>query len=176
MVFALTVIDVHAQTVYDYPAARLYEFSGNSPDYSQKILSEKVKLLLFRPEFKVKQTGYANNSGNLANLQIVTNFAALASFGLAGLAPETLDRDLYNAERFAVRFYENLARRWERLNPIPGLLYEVVIRNPAYPFIFMESVENYWWDLGSFPFTDDLRFREQRLVSRQYGFGFRINF
>lgn len=172
----LSAFAAHAQSTYDYPAALLYEFRGNSADYSQKLLSEKVKLLLFRPEFKVKQTGYANSSGNLANLQIATNFAALASFGLVGLAPENLDRDLYNAERFTVRLYENLARRWERLNPIPGLLYEVVIRSPAYPFIFMESIENYWWGLGTFPFTDDLRFRELRLASRQYGFGFRLSF
>ena len=136
----------------------------------------RKRFLLYRAEFRIRQTGYANSSGNLANLQIATNFAALASFGLAGLAPENLDRDLYNAERFTVRFYESLARRWERLNPIPGLLYEVVIRSPAYPFIFVESLDNYYFDLGTFPFTDDLNFRKLSLASRQYGFGFRISF
>jgi len=161
---------------FDYPAPRLYFFDRGTPDYSQRLLSEHVRFLLFRAEFKVKQTGYANSSGNLANLQIATNFAALASFGLAGLAPEDLDRDLYNAERFTVRLYESLARRWERLNPIPGLLYEVVIRSPAYPFIFMEGLDAYWFDLGTFPFTDDLRFRQTSLASRQYGFGFRLSF
>jgi hypothetical protein len=161
---------------FDYPATRLYAYDRGTPDYSQKLLTENVRMLLFRAEFKVRQTGYANSSGNLANLQIVTNFAALASFGLAGIAPADLDRDLYNAERFTVRLYESLARRWERLNPIPGLLYEVVIRSPAYPFIFLEGLDAYWFDLGTFPFTEDLRFRQVSLASRQYGFGFRISF
>jgi hypothetical protein len=161
---------------FDYPATRLFAYDVGTPDYSQRLLSENVRFLLFRAEFKVRQTGYANSSGNLANLQIATNFAALASFGLAGIAPADLDRDLYNAERFTVRLYESLARRWERLNPIPGLLYEVVIRSPAYPFIFLEGLDAYWFDLGTFPFTDDLRFRQVSLASRQYAFGFRISF
>ncbi len=176
LLLLLSASAASAHHSFDYPATRLFEFDVGTPDYSQRILSENVRFLLFRAEFKVRQTGYANSSGNLANLQIATNFAALASFGLAGLAPEDLDRDLYNAERFTVRLYESLARRWERLNPIPGLLYEVVIRSPAYPFIFMEGLDAYWFDLGTFPFTDDLLFRELSLATRQYGFGFRISF
>lgn len=165
-----------AHPSFDYPATRLFAFDRGNPDYSQRLLSENVRFLLFRTEFRVRQTGYASSSGSLANLQLATNFAALASFGLAGLAPEDLDRDLYNAERFTVRLYESIARRWERLNPIPGLLYEVIIRNAAYPFIYMEALDIYWFDLGTFPFTDDLLFRELNLGRRQYGFGFRISF
>lgn len=161
---------------HDFPGPRLFQYDRDVIDYTQKHLSENVRFLLFRSEFKVRQTGYANSSGNLANLQIATNFAALASFGLAGLAPEELDRDLYNAERFTVRLYESMARRWESLNPIPGLLYEVVIRSPAYPFIFLEGLDQYWFTMGTFPFTDDLRFRETSLASRQYAFGFRLIF
>lgn len=176
LLLLLSATAVGAHPSFDYPATRLFAFDRGSPDYSQRLLSENVRFLLFRAEFRVRQTGYANSSGSLANLQIATNFAALASFGLAGLAPEELDRDLYNAERFTVRLYESMARRWERLNPIPGLLYEVIIRNAAYPFIFMEGLDAYWFDLGTFPFTEDLLFRELSLASRQYGFGFRISF
>jgi len=75
-----------------------------------------------------------------------------------------------------VRIYESLARRWERLNPIPGLYYGVIIRSPAYPFIVLEGMNNYALDLGTFPFTDDERFRQTMLWQRQYGFEFRIIF
>ena len=176
LLLLLSATAVSGHPSFDYPATRLFDFDRGTPDYSQRLLSENVRFLLYRAEFNVRQTGYANSSGSLANLQISTNFAALASFGLAGLAPEDLDRDLYNAERFTVRLYESIVRRWERLNPIPGLLYEVVIRSPAYPFIFMEGLDTYWFGLGTFPFTDDLSFRELSLASRQYGFGFTISF
>ncbi|MCS6972195.1 MAG: hypothetical protein N2Z22_06480 [Turneriella sp.] len=172
-IFVVCYADLRAQP---YLHSRLAGFDHGVADYSQKLLSDKLRLLLFRVEFTVKQTGYANISGNLANLQIVTDFAAMAGGRVLQLLPPEVDRDLYRAERFAVRLYENLARLWEGLNPIPGLYYEVIIRSPAYPFIFMESVENYWWYFGTYPFTEDPLFRKTSIASRQFGFAFRILF
>jgi len=162
---------------HDYLTPRLYEFDRNVLDYSQRHLSDNFRYLMFHSQFTVKQTGYANSSGNLANLTITTNFAAMASSAAMGLAPEDFDRDLYNAERFAVHFYESLARRWERLNPIPGLYYVPITRNSAYPFIFMEGYDQiYTHDLGTFPFIDDLKFQQYRLDQRQYALAFQILF
>lgn len=173
LLFVLAGQTIQAQ---DYLAPRIYGFDRGPRDYTQRHLSDNLRFLLFRSEFKVTQTGYASNSGNLTNLQFATDFAQLASSGISGMAPNEIDRDLYNAERFTVRLYESLARKWENLNPIPGLLYQVIIRSPAYPFIVLEGLNEYALGLGTFPFTDDLRFRETSLASRQYGFGFRIIF
>lgn len=161
---------------HDYIYRPIYQFDLKPRDYTQKHLSDTLRSLLFRSEFTVKQTGYASNSGNLTNLQFATDFAQLATSRFSAMAPDEIDRDLYNAERFTVRIYESLARRWERLNPIPGLYYGVIIRSPAYPFIVMEGMNNYALDLGTFPFTDDERFRQTMLYQRQYGFEFRIIF
>ncbi len=160
----------------DYLIPPLYEFDNRVQDYTQRHLSDNVRFLLFRSEFSVLQTGYASNSGNLTNIQISSDFAQMAKLGATGLMPDGIDRDLYNAERFTVRLYESMARRWERLNPIPGLYYDVIIRSAAYPFIFMESLDRYAFDFGTFPFTDDLKFRQTNLYQRQFAFGFRIIF
>jgi len=159
-----------------YLSPPIYGFEKQVGDYTQRHLSDNVRYLLFRAEFSVSQKGYSNNSGNLTNLQIATDFAALARSGIGGLAPGNIDRDLYNAERFAVRFYESIARRWDSLNPIPGLYYSILIRNAAYPFIFLESVENLARDFSTFAFTDDLLFRKTALGDRQFGFAFEIAF
>ncbi len=158
----------------EYLINPVYGFDRQLRDYTQRHLSDNVRFLLFHSAFSVRQTGYASNSGNLTNLVIATDFTQLAATGMAGLAPSDIDRDLYNAERFTVRLYESFARRWERLNPIPGLFYSLVIRSPAYPFIFMEGLDSYAFDLGTFPFTDDERFKQTSLASRQYGFAFTI--
>lgn len=159
-----------------YLVPPVYGFEKGIIDYEQRHLSDNLRFLLYRSEFSVLQQGYSNSSGNLANLQIATDFAAMARSGLGGLAPDTIDRDLYNAERFAVRLYENMARRWDSMNPIPGLNYSLLIRNAAYPFIFLESVENIARDFSTFPFTDDLKFRDIALTRRQFGFAFQIVF
>lgn len=161
---------------HEYLLVPLYGFEGEVYDVSQRHLTDTLRTLLYRSEFKVRQTGYANSSGNLTNIQIATDFTQLARARISGMAPDEIDRDLYNAERFTVRLYESIARRWERLNPIPGLYYGISVRNAAYPFIFMESLENYAFDLGTFPFTDDLSFRKTALIERQYGFSFQIIF
>lgn len=161
---------------HDYIYEPIYGFARGTRDYTGKHLSDTVRTLLFHSQFRVKQTGYASNSGNLTNLQFVTDFSQFATSRFSGVAPDEIDRDLYNAERFAVHFYESLARRWERLNPIPGLYYGVIIRSPAYPFIVLDGMNNYALDLGTFPFTDDERFRQTMLWQRQYGFEFRIIF
>jgi len=161
---------------HDYIYQPIYQFDQGPRDYTGKYLSDTLRALLFRSEFTVKQTGYASNSGNLTNLQFATDFAQLATSRFSAMAPDEIDRVLYNAERFTVRIYESLARRWERLNPIPGLYYGVIIRSPAYPFIVLEGMNNYALDLGTFPFTDDERFRHTMLWQRQYGFEFRIIF
>ncbi len=173
--FLLLVFPAGA-AAHDYIYQPIYEFDRGPRDYTGKYLSDTLRALLFRSEFTVKQTGYASNSGNLTNLQFATDFAQLATSRFSGIAPDEIDRDLYNAERFTVRIYESLARRWERLNPIPGLYYGVIIRSPAYPFIVLEGMNNYALDLGTFPFTDDERFRQTMLWQRQYGFEFRIIF
>lgn len=160
----------------DYLIPPLYEFDTRVQDYTQRHLSDNVRFLLFRSEFSVRQTGYASSSGSLTNVQIGTDFAQMARSGIAGLAPGGIDRDLYNAERFTVHLYESMARRWERLNPIPGLYYDIIIRSAAYPFIFMESLDQYATDLGTFPFTDDLKFRQTEIYQRQFAFGFRVIF
>ena len=173
--FWLLVLPVGV-AAHDYIYQPIYEFDRGPRDYTGKYLSDTLRALLFRSEFTVKQTGYASNSGNLTNLQFATDFAQLATSRFSAMAPDEIDRDLYNAERFTVRIYESLARRWERLNPIPGLYYGVIIRSPAYPFIVLEGMNNYALDLGTFPFTDDERFRQTMLWQRQYGFEFRIIF
>lgn len=160
----------------DYLIPPLYEFDTEVWDCTQRHLSDNVRFLLFRSEFKVRQTGYSNISGNLTNFQIATDFSQLARSGISGLAPGEIDRDLYNAERFTVHLYESMARRWERLNPIPGLYYDVIIRSAAFPFLFFEGIEQYASDFGTYPFTDDLKFRQINLGQRQYAFGFRIIF
>lgn len=161
---------------HEYLLVPLYGFDIEVRDISQRHLTDTLRTLLYRSEFAVRQTGYANSSGNLANLQIATDFAQLARSRLSAVAPDEIDRDLYNAERFTVRLYESIARRWERLNPIPGLYYGISIRNAAYPFIFMESLQNYADDLGTYPFSEDLNFRKTALIERQYGFSFQIIF
>lgn len=160
----------------DYLYTPIYGFEDPLRDYTVRHLRDNVRFLLFRSEFNVQQTGYASSSGNLNNVQIATDFARLASSGISGLAPGEIDRDLYNAERFAVHFYESLARRWERLNPIPGLYYDIIIRSAAYPFVFMEALDQYAFDFGTFPFTDDLKFRQTSIGDRQFAFGFRLIF
>jgi hypothetical protein len=160
----------------DYLVPPLYPFDRQVRDYTQRHLSDTVRMLLFHSQFKVRQTGYPNSSGNLSNLQIPIDFAQLASSTMRGLAPGEIDRDLYNAERFTVHLYESFARRWDRMNPIPGLFYTFIVRSSAYPFIFMEAIDQYAFDLGTFPFTDDLKFRQVLLSQRQYGFAFRIIF
>lgn len=160
----------------DYLIPPIFAFDTPRRDYGVRHLRDNVRFLLFRSEFKVRQTGYASNSGNLTNLQLATDFSQLLSADISGLAPAEIDRDLYNAERFTVRLYESIARRWERLNPIPGLYYSLVIRSPAYPFVFLEGLDSYAFDLGTFPFTDDERFKQTLLWQRQYGFAFRIIF
>jgi hypothetical protein len=169
--FFLVASSISAQ---DYLIPPLYNFRPIPPDYSQRHLSDTVRTLLFRSEYSVQQTGYANSSGNLSNLELVSDFRQLASSGISGLAPNDIDRDLYNAERFTVHLYESFARRWDRLNPIPGLYYTIIIRSAAYPFIFMEALDEYAFTLGTYPFTDDLRFQQTDLNQRQYGFAFRI--
>lgn len=171
--FVMPTVSVAAQ---DYLVPPLYEFDTMVRDYTQRHLSDNVRFLLFRSEFSVRQTGYANSSGNLANFQIASDFSQLAKSGISGLAPGEIDRDLYNAERFTVRLYESIARRWERMNPIPGLYYDIIIRSAAYPFIFMEALDQYAFDFGTYPFTDDLKFRMTNLGDRQFAFGFRLIF
>jgi hypothetical protein len=161
---------------HDYIYNPIYEFDRGPRDYTGKYLSDTVRSLLFRSEFTVKQTGYSSNSGNLTNLQFATDFSQMVTSRFSAMAPDEIDRDLYNAERFTVRLYESLARRWDRLNPIPGLYYGIIIRSPAYPFIVLDGLNNYALDLGTFPFTDDQRFRQTMLWQRQYGFEFRIIF
>lgn len=168
---ALAAPSISAQ---DYLIQPPFGFDREVRDYSQRHLSDNVRFLLFHSAFTVTQTGYASNSGNLTNLVIATDFAQLAANGISGLARSEIDRDLYNAERFTVLLYESFARRWERMNPIPGLYYSLLIRSPAYPFIFMQGLDDYAWDFGTFPFTDDERFKQISLASRQYGFAFRI--
>ncbi len=175
LVFLLLFLPAGAGA-HDYIYEPIYGFERGPRDYSGKHLSDTVRSLLFRSEFTVKQTGYASNSGNLTNLQFVTDFAQLTTSRFSAVAPDEIDRDLYNAERFTVRLYESLARRWDRLNPIPGLFYGIIIRSPAYPFIVLDGMNNYALDLGTFPFTDDQRFRQTMLWQRQYGFEFRIIF
>ena len=114
--------------------------------------------------------------GSITDLQFATDFSQMVTSRFSAMAPDEIDRDLYNAERFTVRLYESLARRWDRLNPIPGLYYGIIIRSPAYPFIVLDGLNNYALDLGTFPFTDDQRFRQTMLWQRQYGFEFRIIF
>lgn len=161
---------------HEYIPNPLYGFDSPMRDYTIRHVRDTVRVLLVRSEFKVPQTGYANSSGNITNIQIATDFKQLAVSGFAGLAPDDIDRDLYNAERFTVRFYESLARRWDRLNPIPGLYYGITVRNAAYPFVFMEALQTYAYDMGTYPFTDDLFFRKTALLDRQYGFSFQIVF
>lgn len=173
LAFVTGFLPVFAQGYISRP---LYEIDKQGIDYTQRHLSDTVRMLLYQATFSVKQSGYANNSGNLTNLQIGTNFAQLLGGGNLGLAPDNIDRDLYNAERVAVRLYESFARRWDRLNPIPGLYYDIVIRSAAYPFVFMESIDRIAFDFGTFPFTDDLKFRQTDLGQRQFAFGFRIIF
>ncbi len=172
--FVLALSYAPAAFAQDYLIPPPFLLDREVKDYTQRHLSDNVRFLLFHSAFTVRQTGYSSNSGNLANLVIATDFAQLATNGMAGLAPSNIDRDLYNAERFTVLLYESFARRWENLNPIPGLFYSLVIRSPAYPFIFMQGLDDYAWDFGTFPFTDDERFKQQSLASRQYGFAFRI--
>ena len=176
LVFLVFVTGAGSLAASDYLYTPIYGFEDPLRDYTVRHLRDNVRFLLFRSEFNVQQTGYASSSGNLNNVQIATDFARLASSGISGLAPGEIDRDLYNAERFTVRLYESLARRWDRLNPIPGLYYGIIIRSPAYPFIVLEGLNNYALDLGTFPFTDDQRFRQTMLWQRQYGFEFRIIF
>lgn len=174
LAFLLTLAGLSTLHAQDYLVPPPFGLDRQVRDYTQRHLSDNVRFLLFHSAFTVRQTGYSSNSGNLANLVIATDFAQLATTGMAGLAPSNIDRDLYNAERFTVLLYESFARRWENLNPIPGLFYSLVIRSPAYPFIFMQGLEDYAWDFGTFPFTDDESFKQQSLASRQYGFAFRI--
>ena len=171
---ALCLVAAPAVAAQDYLIRPPFEFDREVRDYTQRHLSDNVRFLLFHSAFSVRQTGYSSNSGNLTNLVIATDFAQMAATGMSGLAPSDIDRDLYNAERFTVLLYESFARRWERLNPIPGLFYSLVIRSPAYPFVFLEGLDQYATDLGTFPFTDDQRFKQTSLASRQYGFAFRI--
>lgn len=145
-------------------------------DSVQRDLSAKLRYLLFRAEFRIAQTGYGSSSGNLGNVQIMTQFLGIAGLALSRVKPEDIDHDLYTLERFTVRLYESLARRYERLNPIPGLYYDIYIRNPAYPFLYFEALDKYYFHMGAFPFMDDLRFRETSIASRQWGLGFRILF
>lgn len=173
MVLAFMQLPLQA---HDYLLIPLYGFDREVRDVSQRHLTDTLRTLLYRSEFRVQQTGYANSSGNLTNLQIATDFAQLARSRIPSMAPDEIDRDLYNAERFTVRLYESIARRWENLNPIPGLHYGITIRNAAYPFVFMESLQTYADDLGTYPFSDDLNFRKTALIDRQYGFSFQIVF
>ena len=161
---------------HEYLFTRLYEFDTIVYDYTQRSLSDNLSYLLLRKDLRFNPTGYSGSSGNLQNVQVITDFSQIAGSTLHADAPEGIDRDLWNAERFVVKFYESLARRWEVLNPIPELLYVLYVRSAAYPFLFSPSFDMLASDKGTFPFTEDLQFRKTLIVQRQFGLAFRILF
>jgi len=161
---------------HEYLFTRLYEFDQLALDYTQLSLSDNLSYLLLRKDLRFNPTGYSGSSGNLQNLQILTDFSQIVSSSLHANIPEGIDRDLWTAERSVVKFYESLARRWEVLNPIPGLFYVLYVRSAAYPFLFSPSFDMLASDKGTFPFTEDLQFRKTLLIQRQYGIAFRILF
>ncbi|MBV6492971.1 MAG: hypothetical protein LDLANPLL_00978 [Turneriella sp.] len=159
-----------------YLSPRLYGFDSNPADYKQKELSDTLQYLLSHPQFSVQQVGYPTVTGTFTNLQVITDFTRFAAIFRMELVSDSLNREIYNAERFIVFFYESLARRWENLNPIPGLYYTVIIRNPAYPYLFMESFDADARLLGTFPFMDDYKVRLTKVFEQQFAFGFRVLF
>ena len=62
------------------------------------------------------------------------------------------------------------------LNPLPGVAYQVIIRNPALPFLRQDALYQLKDDLGTVPAFEDERLKNIKVSRNSVGLGFNINY
>ena len=81
------------------------------------------------------------------------------------------------------RFLKGIDRRLKnslqiatKLNPLPGVAYRVIIRNPALPFLRPEALYQLKDDLGTIPAFEDERLKNIKVSRNSVGVGFNITY
>lgn len=74
------------------------------------------------------------------------------------------------------RSLKNYLQVATNMNPLPGVAYQVIIRNPALPFLRPEALYQLKEDLGTIPAFEDERLKNIKISRNSVGLGFNINY
>lgn len=163
--------NLHARTYYGptiYPPDNTYK------DESQKSLMHNFQNAIYGRNIVVIQPYYNNFGGNLANFQLTVGVGALATFSISALFPKEFEAELELTERRMVQVYESFMRKVLKLNPWPGTEFVLYVRSPAFPFLYLASIDQLALDKKIFPFMDDERGKSEKVKDRQFGLAFSI--
>ncbi|RME88558.1 MAG: hypothetical protein D6767_09950 [Candidatus Hydrogenedentota bacterium] len=134
-------------------------------------LRSNLKVSLEHRYILKQEKNYLSQNNSLTNIEIdVSSVLLVANVGYAVLFPPYLSRYLWRLEKNTVKNYFSLRRRLRKMNPIPGYVYSIRTRSPAFPFIYVHALDQLAADLSTYPFTDDLNFRMSKLRYRSFSF------
>lgn len=140
-------------------------------DSNLKVLRMNLREALEYNFILKRSTNYLSQNSTLANFELdVTSILFYADSKYAALFPKTVSRYIWRTQHKMVKLYWSVRRRLRQMNPVPGYVYIFRSRSPAFPFIFMESVDQLAYDLGTYPFTDDGAFKYIKIRDRSFGF------
>lgn len=74
------------------------------------------------------------------------------------------------------RSLKNYLQIATNLNPLPGVAYQIIIRNPALPFLRQDALYQLKDDLGTIPAFEDERLKNIKISRNSVGLGFNINY
>ncbi len=85
--------------------------------------------------------------------------------------PRDFSAQVFLWQRAMVKAYLGTVRLLKDINPWPGLTYYVVSRSPAFPYVYMSTIEDISYNLRTIPFLDDQKIKLLSNTQASYGAG-----
>ncbi len=149
-------------------------------DRTQEILSYTMKNASkpLNTYLSVMEVTPSKNPGILEDLNIIfdadyfTIGFELYTFFYNNIDRRDINNELTYWQKYLFKKYKSGLHKIIDLNPIPGMSYGTSSHNPSYPYIFISTLDQFYFDLGTFPYTDDLRKNITNKLEYAYGFKF----
>lgn len=144
-----------------------------------KIQNHRKSLTTYLRYEGITPTKQSNEAtGILDDLNIVFDARLFTvGFDLYNFIYNNVDKREINGEltywqKYLFKKYKSVLNKVIDMNPVPGMAYSLHSNNPSNPYIFISTIDQIYYDLGTYPYTDDLRIKIDDTLKYAYGFKF----
>ena len=131
-------------------------------------ISNAIGFLAYTPA----QSSYAGFNSTLSNIDVsLTSQVRFSRIQFAELFPVSVQSQMWHWQRNLVKSYLSILRTLDQLNPAPGISYFGRSRSPAFPFVYMETLDAIAYRFRTVPFLDDNNIRLEDQLDRSYAIG-----